>query len=249
MIALATESRNIATFKEWCTRRGQSHEVVTGCRVSDMAESKPHLTSYGYYVMNNWRETCNHFDTTGPIGCFLAHRTVWKQCVSRNVPVWVFEEGVESYDTAQFDRIECDYSEMDLVLGHTVPVLRRWWQRRINSHRIGPILEMVDKVYFGTKCYRISPRFAARLIQNSERFDVHVDTFLCTEAMYYNTEFKVARMRTQMVVAGSSGLINHSVDQTLLTVSCLAVSVIVSSCIIILVSRWYVRCKKRCPRS
>lgn len=249
MISLVTTSRNVQNFRAWCTKLGQSHEVVPGHRVPDMETGKKHLTSYGYYVMNNWRETCNHFDSTGPIGCFLAHRAVWKRCVARNVPFWIFEEGVESYDTAQFDRIECDYSDMDLVLGHTVPVVRRWWQRRVNSHRIGPILEMIDRVYFGTKCYRISPVFAARLIQNSERFDTHVDTFLCTEAMYYATEFKIGRMRTQMVVARSSGLINHSVDQTLLTVSCLSVSVIVSICVIALVSRWYIRCKKRCPRS
>ena len=247
MITLDTECRNVQVFIDWCVLRGVPYEIHNGKRVENIEASKPHLTSYGYYVMNNWRESPSHFDTTGPVGCFLAHREAWTHCVRMNESMWVFEEGVRSYNTDLFDRVENDYPGMDLVLGHTVPVLRFWRQRRVNNHRIGSILRTIDKIYFGTKCYRLSPAFAARLLTNCGRFDVHVDTFLCTEAMYYQDEFKVGRTTNPMVVASSSGLINHSVDQSLLIVSCLVVSTALAVGLTMLAFRAYRRCRRQCP--
>jgi GR25 family glycosyltransferase involved in LPS biosynthesis len=246
MITLDADCHNVRIFIDWCTLQNRSYDVLMGHRATDLETSKTQLTSFGYYVMNNWRESCHNFDTTGPIGCFVAHRSAWKRCVERNEQMWIFEEGVRSYDTRLFDQVDQDYPCMDLILGHTVPVLRRWRQRRINSHRIDLMLQTIDKIYFGTKCYRISPLFARRLIENSERFDVHVDTFLCAEAMYYQREFQVCRTRHQMVVAGSSGLINHSVDQTLLIVCCLVVSVMLATILALIVFRAYRSCRERC---
>jgi GR25 family glycosyltransferase involved in LPS biosynthesis len=226
MISLDSNSRNVNTFKEWCLHRHQTGEIVPGRIVASLEEAKPLLTSYGYYVMQNWRESPCHFDTTGPIGCFLAHRDAWKICVSRNEHVWIFEEGVYTYDTTMFDKIDRVHSTTDLILGHTVPLLRMWIQNTVHTQTIDSMLMSIDKIYFGTRCYRLSPSFAASLLQNSLTFDTHVDTFICTEAIRYADEFKVARTYKNIVSAMSSGAINHSVDKNQLMLFSLLVGLL-----------------------
>jgi GR25 family glycosyltransferase involved in LPS biosynthesis len=209
-----------------------------------LAEAKPWLTSYGYYIMQNWRESSCHFDSTGPIGCFLAHRDVWSACVARNETTWVFEEGVYSYDTPKIKDLDIQYPVMDVILGHTFMLPRSWKQKSIDKHSMGNELTSIDKIYFGTKCYRISPRFAARLLENSVRFDTHVDTFICTESIRYADEFQLARTTRNIVHAASSRKINHSIDHSLLIFCLLLLGIICSVAGSIQAMRLYRRCRQ-----
>jgi len=243
MISLDASTQNVSTFKEWCTNRKQPWSVLPGRRISTLEEAKPLLTSYGYYIMQNWRETSSHFDSTGPIGCFLAHRDAWAACVLRNEQTWVFEEGVYAYETPLFDKLDRQYPTTDLILGHTFTVLRMWKQKSIGKRIICPLLSTVDKVYFSTKCYRISPLFAARLLENSKTFDTHVDTFICTESIRYADEFNTARTIRSIVSAKSSGTINHSIDHSVLILCLLVLSILVLSVGSIAVTRLYKRCR------
>ena len=249
MISLKPTSRNVNTFKEWCKQHKRNGEVIPGRRITSLEEAKPLLTSYGWYIMHNWRESASHFDTTGPIGCFLAHRDVWKVCVSRNENIWVFEEGVYGYQTPLFDDIDTLYPTKDLILGHTIPLLRMWRQKSVNKSNICSVLTSIDKIYFGTKCYRLSPAFASRLLENSVKFDTHVDTFICTEAIRYADEFSVARTHVNIVSAFTSGTINHSIDHSLLILVSLLVGIIIGSGVMIHTLRMYRRCRTQCPVS
>jgi hypothetical protein len=243
MISLEPKSKNVHTFKEWCHGRNQTWEIVPGRRIQSKEEARPWLTSYAWYIMHNWREGPSHFDATGPIGCFLAHRDAWQVCVARNEQVWIFEEGVYGYDSALFDQVQTAHPTTDLIMGHALRVLRMWRQASVGSYTMDSLLTPIDKIDYGTKCYRLSPAFAARLLQNSVVFDTHVDTFLCTEAIMYAPEFKAARMHRFMVSAASSGTINHSIDQSLLIGYSLAVSILLCLLGAAHVLRLYRRCR------
>jgi hypothetical protein len=245
MISLDVTSKNVQTFTEWCKHHRRTCEIAPGRRVSSLLEAKPWLTSYGYYTMQNWRDGPCHFDSTGPVGCFLAHREVWKSCIARNEHVWVFEEGVYAYDTPRLNQLDTLYPDMDIILGHTVPLLRTWKQQSIGRHEMGENLASIDKIYFGTKCYRLSPRFAMRLLENSMTFDTHVDTFICTESILYSDEFKLTRSTRNIVSAVSSGKINHSVDHSLLILCILLVGILLSVGGSIHVMRLYHRCHNK----
>jgi hypothetical protein len=246
MISMTTTSPNVDTFKTWCTQRHQTCEIIPGRRISSLLEAKPWLTSYGYYIMNNWRESSCHFDTTGPVGCFLAHRDAWAKCVSRNEHMWIFEEGVYGYDTTMFDQLDRLHPTVDLIMGHTIILPRMWRQRSVDKHAIGTLLTSIDKIYFGTKCYRLSPALAERLLQNSMTFDTHVDTFICTEAILYADEFTSCRTYKNIVFAASGGTINHSVDHSLLILLSMFVGIVLGSVCMIYILRLYRRCRSRC---
>lgn len=246
MISLDESTPNVSTFKEWCTKRRQPWTVIPGRRISTLEEAKPLLTSYGYYIMQNWRETSSHFDSTGPIGCFLAHRDAWTDCVLRNEHTWVFEEGVYAYDTPIFDKLDSQHPDIDLILGHTFTVARMWKQKSIGRRILCPILSTVDKVYFGTKCYRLSPMFAARLLENSKTFDTHVDTYICTEAIRYADEFLATRTQKPLVSAKSSGTINHSIDHSVLILCLLVLGIVVLAGGSMALTRLYKKCRSTC---
>jgi hypothetical protein len=248
MISLNAETPNVTAFKARCRRRNQTCEVLPGRRISSVSEAKPWLTSYGYYIMNNWRESSCQFDTTGPVGCFLAHREAWAICVARDEHVWIFEEGVYAYEDPMFDRIKRRHPTTDLIRGHTIPLLRIWKQRSIGKRAIDSLLTTVDKIYYGSKCYRLSPAFAARLLQNSMTFDTHVDTFICTQAIQHADEFSVTRTYTNIVSAVSSGSINHSIDHSLLIMVLLVVGLLSSMVGLICLHRVYRRCRTRCSK-
>jgi GR25 family glycosyltransferase involved in LPS biosynthesis len=245
MISMDPVCKNVHTFKEWCKQHHRTYEIVPGRKIHSLEEATPWLTSYGYYIMHNWRESPCHFDSTGPIGCFLAHRNIWEECVTRNENIWVFEEGVYGYATSMFEHLDNIHPNTDLILGHTVPLLRMWRQNSIDKEVISTSLMSIDKIYFGTKCYRISPRFAARLLQNSLRFDTHVDTFICTESIRYADEFQVTRTHRNIVSGLSSGKINHSIDHSLLILCLLLLTVVLSIGGSIQAVRLYRRCRSR----
>lgn len=241
-----SSSKNVNTFKEWCSVNQKSHSVQVGTRVQSTQEAKNYLTDFGYYNIGRWRETSFHFDTLGPIGCFLSHREVWKICIQRNETTWVFEEGVVSYDTNRMDTLDTQYSDYDLILGHSVPVIRLLKQTSLR-HRImsdGSGLQSIDKIYFGTKCYRITPRFATHLLYKSCKFDLHVDSFICCVAMYDEDIFKSGRTTHEVVSAKSAGTINHSMDLSLVNGITMISGIIVSVIIIIYLIHRNLKCKQ-----
>jgi GR25 family glycosyltransferase involved in LPS biosynthesis len=246
MISLKPSTPNVETFKTWCTRHDRENEIIPGRRITSLAEAKPFLTSYGYYIMCNWRESASHFDSTGPIGCFLAHRDVWIRCIDRNEHVWVFEEGVHDYDTLMFEQIDRDHPTTDLIMAHTVPLLRMWKQKRSVKQDVDSRLPPIDKIYYGTKCYRLSPGFAQVLLDNSQTFDTHVDTYICTEAIQHADTYTVARTHRNIVSARSSGTINHSIDHSLLISMSMFVGILLSILCIVLILRLYRRCRTYC---
>lgn len=245
MITMDTESDNVQRFAAWCNGHSRSCEVQAGTRVASLCDIKPYLTPYGWHSMHNRRESSCHFDSLGPVGCFLAHRSAWETCVRRGEATWIFEEGVRSFDTDTFDRLDANCGHADLILGHTVPVLRMWKQRTLSRQDMGNGLVSIDKIYFGTKCYRVSPGFAARLLQESARFDTHVDTFVNTTAMYYADEFVVGRTVESMVGAGSSHRIRHSVDHGLLILSCMLAAALGSAVLLAVMTGKYRTCSRQ----
>jgi hypothetical protein len=250
MIAMKTDCENAMVFRKWCEDNHKSGWITPGCRVTSLDDARPWLTSYGYYLMCNWKETSFHFDTTGPVGCFLSHRAVWQQCVERKEPIWVFEEGVSWYDTSAFDYLDVHHASVDLILGHTFPVWRMWHQTPIATRSVlDPVLESIEKVLYGTKCYRVSPAFAARLLEKSTTFDMHVDAFLCTSAIMYAAEFDVCRTKVNLVYAKSSGTINHSMDYNLLVVTTLLILVVLCVLFSAKLGHMYRRCRTACTRS
>lgn len=211
-----TTNANSIYFRKWCLENKRSYSYVSGVRLQPTDDVKDYLTPYGYYIMNNWRESPAHFDTMGPIGCFLAHKKAWEYCVQENKPCWIFEEGVVSYDTKAFELFDTTYIDYDFLHGHTVPVVRIWKQKKmVGSSCTNNDMYPIDQIYYGTKCYRVSPTFAKILLDNSIQFDVHVDTFVCLIAMYY-ADLKTGKTRVPLVVAGSSKLIDHSVERNVL---------------------------------
>jgi hypothetical protein len=247
MIGLDRDSSNVSNFKQWGKQNDRNIEFIPGVRLSSSLHySKQYLTPYGYYNMHNWRETSSHFDSVGPVGCFLAHRTAWEACCRVNEPTWIFEEGVISYNTELFNYIDNRCEDFDLVLGHTVKVLRMWRQRRIPSEPIidchRHILKPIDKIYYGTKCYRVSPTFARQLLIDSVRFDVHVDTFISSMAIYHANTFQCVRTSTGMVTAKSSHRIRHTLDHSLFLICYMVICVVISVVIIIVM---YLRCGNR----
>lgn len=239
MIAMdPTTAPSVVQFTQWCLRNHRTYSVQMGIRMASLPDAKPYLTDFGYFYMNRWRETSFHFDRLGPIGCFLSHREVWKQCLQRKEAVWIFEEGVRTYDTQWFEHLDSVRSDYDLIMGHSVPVLRFFKQQPMGQQRIGTDIEAIDKVYFGTKCYRVTPRFAAQLLVKSSKFDLHVDSFICCVAMYDAGLFKSCRTRKPVVTAYSAGIINHSFDRALVYGSALLlVSVILLLGLLVVVRR------------
>lgn len=237
-------SKNVQTFKEWCTSNNRSFGIQTGIRVQSTEEAKPYLTDFGYYNIGRWRETSFHFDTLSPVGCFLSHREVWKTCIHRNETTWVFEEGVVSYDTERLNELDSHHFDYDILLGHSVPVIRLMKQTALETRSLGNGLQSIDKIYFGTKCYRITPRFAAHLLYKSLKFDLHVDSFICCVAMYDQDKFKSGRTTHEIVSAKSSGTINHSLDRCLVyTISMISITLLALVTIVYLIFK-YSKCKK-----
>jgi GR25 family glycosyltransferase involved in LPS biosynthesis len=246
MISLHAQSKNVQTFTEWCDARQQTNQVLPGRKVASLEEARPWLTSYAWYSMHNWREGPCHFDTTGPIGCFLAHRDAWQVCVTRNEYVWIFEEGVYNYDSLLFDQIQSAHPKTDLIMGHALQVARLWKQTSMDSSYTADSLMMpLDKIDYGTKCYRLSPSFATKLLQHSLTFDTHVDAFICTEALMHTKDFTAARTRRFLVSATSSGTINHSIDQSLLIGYSLAVTSLLCLVGFIFCLRLYRKCRRK----
>ena len=221
MISLNANSKNTKNFRNWCSRHEKTYEVIPGVRVENWKDYKRQLCPYAYYLMYNWRPSSHHFDTTGPIGCFLAHRNAWSICVQKQENIWIFEEGVYSYNDDVFEKLNT-FKHVDLILGHTIFVPNIKKQRCIRheynkNNKITPDgLSHIDKVYYGTKCYNISPRFAQLLIDHSKQIDTQVDTYLCIMAIYYDDSFNVFRSTSTLVGAASSGTINHSMDYSVL---------------------------------
>ncbi len=247
MIGLDPGTLNVSKFKQWGELHNKSCEFLPGVRVSSLDDIKDRLTPYGYYIMHSWRETSSHFDSVGPAGCFLAHRNAWKVCCERNEMVWVLEEGVVSYETDLFTYLDDECGDFDLILGHTVPVMRMWKQRSIPTQATDPekpLLAPIDKIYYGAKCYRVSPGFARQLLLLSDRFDVHVDTYIPTMAIYHGPVFKCARTTQKLVRAGSSYRNQHTVDHGLLILCLLVLVVIISALVICVIGNMYRRCRQ-----
>ena len=244
MIAMRPSHPNVDVFRAWGAAQRRTVEIQPGIAIVSIAEAKPHLTSYGYYIMNNWRDGSCHFDTTGPVGCFLAHRHAWNICVTRNEAVWIFEEGVSAYTSADFDELDQRYPDLDLVLGHSIMVLRVGRQCLYRPQQLNSLLTMIDKIYYGTKCYRVSPAYARQLLLDSHRFDTHVDTFLCTQSMMYRDTFQSARTSRNIVEAKSVKMINHSMDQNMFAMCTLSGLVLVVSMLAVLMRLLYVRCRR-----
>ena len=237
---------NIDVLRAWGAAHKRTVEIQPGITIATTAEAKPHLTSYGYYVMNNWRDGSCHFDTTGPVGCFLAHRHAWNICVTRNEAVWIFEEGVSAYTTADFDELDQRYPHLDLVLGHSIVTARLWRQCLYRPQQLNSLLTAIDKIYYGTKCYRVSPAFARQLLVDSHRFDTHVDTYISTQAMMFRDTFQSARTTHNIVEARSVKMINHSLDHNMVVVFTLSGLVLVVSVLASLMRLLYVRCRRSC---
>ena len=248
MIAMSRDNPNVDTFETWCEDRGLTSELVDGCRVTSLADVKDCLTPYGYYMMHNWKESSCQFDQLSVIGCFLSHRKAWQICVDRLEPVWIFEEGVSSYDTHMFETIDAEYGTYDLVLGHTMPVLRILWQTSVNKRSLNRHLESIDKIYYGAKCYRISPVFAQQLLDNSHRFDTHVDIYMCNMAMYYDTSYLLARTKNPIVSAWSSSCIKHTIESMLLMVIILLLLAMGLGLSAIFLAFAYRKCRRTCSR-
>ena len=211
MIAMEENVPNVRRFKTWCDVQSRTWTVVRGHRVDSIQDMKPYLTPYGLYNIQRRRETSMHFDRSGPVGCFLSHRSVWQMCVDRQEDMWVFEEGVTEYQSRQFQKLDEREDHLDLILGHTICVLRFIRQCSVGGSVVGTGVNSIDKIYFGTKCYRISPRFARHLLDSSEQFDMHVDSFICVMAMATDS-MRTARTVQNIVTAASSGKINHTLD-------------------------------------
>lgn len=246
MISLSSSSKNVHTFQSWCKAYNKTCEISSGVQVKDWKEYKDIIAPYSFFILHNRRLDCHHFDTTGPIGCFLAHKKVWKICVQRNEPTWIFEEGVSSYRQNIFHELDTYHENVDLILGHTVPVFSIYRQNSIckKGDDVGSYLQPIDKIYFGTKCYRISPRFASFLLEHSKQIDLHVDSYINVMAIYYADQFQSYRTPFNIVTAWSSGKINHSVDCNLL-IPCILMLIILC-CILVkfLLYRKYKTCTK-----
>lgn len=249
MISLDKDKENTTAFHKWCTRHNLSHEVVPGVVVQNWKDYKKRLCPYAYYTMYNQRLTHHHFNSSGPIGCFLAHINAWTICVQKQENVWVFEEGVCSYNDAMFETLGT-LQDIDLLLGHTVPVVDIRIQKRIkpydnnkNTCRNG--LLHIDKVYYGTKCYCISPRFAKCLIKQSKQFGTHVDTYMCTMAIYHSATFRTFRTPHNIVKARSSGTINHTIVYSMFVLYFVVLFVVILFGIQVFVYKKFVGCKQQ----
>jgi hypothetical protein len=215
MLTLNPTSKNVRGFQNWCVSLGLSHELCLGTVPKSVDEVKANLTPYGYYNMFNHREAQCHFDTLSPIGCFMGHQSAWKICRDRKEITWIFEEGTYSFDTPDFQFLEREHPTMDFLLGHTVTVCRTSKQTRIGTWSHDRMIEPIDKIYYGTKCYRMSPDFATLALKESETFELHVDSFLCVLAIYYRDMYVTGRTSHNIVGARSSGSIQHSMDTRL----------------------------------
>jgi GR25 family glycosyltransferase involved in LPS biosynthesis len=245
MMTMDPHSVNSDRFRAWCSENNLSYEILMGIKPRSVHDVKPYLTPYAYHIMHNHRETAGHFDTLGPIGCFQSHRRIWEICVKRKEMIWVFEEGVSEYDTNQFHDLEHHHPDLHLLLGHTIPVVKLRFQRRIGSWYHDRGVEPIDKIYYGTKCYRISPRFAQLALQESKTFDLHVDTFLNVLAIYYQKTLATGRTSKNIVTAVSSGRINHAIEENLILVGTLLFVIVFLFILCRLLLKWYKDCRQQ----
>lgn len=252
MISMDRESPNSIGFVNWCDRTKRSYQFVEGVDAKTIESVKQYLTPYGYYIIQNQKETVSHFDTLGPIGCFLAHREAWRNIIANESCeyCWIFEEGVSEYRDEMIERVENVYGHFDFLHGHNVPVLRLWKQKRIeikqkenDKHHYNNGIVPVDKIYYGTKCYRISKSFAKLLFDHSTQFDMHVDSYICTMAIYYSDIIISGHLLTNLVCANSSKRINHSLDINLTHSILYIVITILCIITILLLFSLYRKCK------
>lgn len=253
MITMDPNHVNANIFSKWCTDQERSYDIVEGIRVESIASIKQYLTSYGYYTMYNKRETHSHFDTLGPIGCFLAHRRAWMTFLdSDHDYCWILEEGVRSYDTESFQKVEVDYHNFDFIHAHNVFVFRVLKQNHASistkvQYDDGNIVP-INKVFNGTKCYRISRKFAVLLVEHSQLFDVHVDAYICQMAIKHHDVIVSGHLTRNIVRANSSRRIVHSIDTN--TTNTIMYMLIISVCILCtIVIYWYYRRCKQTVRS
>lgn len=245
MLTLCPESVNVQRFKTWCVSQNQSFDICLGTRPGSLEEIQSKLTPYGYYNMFNPRETHAHFNTLGVVGCFMGHQSAWRMCQDRKEPTWIFEEGTSSYNTEAFQSLEHDHPDFDFILGHSTRVWRSFAQSRIGPRWSERGLEAIDKIYYGLKCYRISPRFATLALQESKTFDLHVDSFLPTLAIYHRDTFLCGRTPKNIVTAGSSGLINHSTNVALLQFRMGLVIIVTLSVLLVMVSTFAIITRRK----
>ncbi len=137
-----------------------------------MYDKKRRLRDLGYDLRAN------------EIACFISHRKVWEECVSKNVPFLILEDDVKISERASiFPEI---FRVIDLIiktvrkdflfvrLGNTV-------DRKFQA--VKNIAESVDLVRYhrdplGAFSYVLSPDVAKKLLRNSAQFSCPVDNYM-----------------------------------------------------------------------
>mgnify|MGYP001117414171 CR=1 FL=1 len=176
-IALESEVQRIASMEQWLPvcLEGAPYARIPGVVISDIESAVEYigelrLKRFGYHMTNN------------EIGCFLAHRECWKNCVQADKPMMIFEGDVApergSYTSLLTNALVNRTEFFDIVRLHGVFERNEVLNRKVLSLP-GPynLVQSLGDV-MGSAAYFLKPSAAFALLKASSRFFVPVDVFL-----------------------------------------------------------------------
>lgn len=238
MITMNREHTNTREFISWCTKWNKKYDIIEGVRVKSIESIKNKLTPSAYLTLLTYREMDSQMENLREVGCLLAHREAWKLFMDNdNVDYcWIFEEGVCKYNDELFQKVEDSCNHFDFITGHDVPVFR-FPQKRVNVTLREPsvynsLVAPIQKIHYGTKCYRVSKQFTKSLLENSEKMDSAVDSYVSAMAIYYNSTFISGSTKKHLVVAKSSNRIKHTFHLQQILYIVIIISLLLNICFI-----------------
>lgn len=158
-------------------------DAIFGKSVSE-DDKKTMMTLYSKSVLDNPndRQTHEHFNTLGALGCYLSHVKAWKHMLDNNIQeAVIFEDDarvLEDEFSAYFTDIITDLREngADLCfLGY----INRSVPDVYDEHLYEPVME------FEAHSYYLTLKGATILLKHCFPIELHVDLFLSIMSMYY----------------------------------------------------------------
>lgn len=173
-IAMDHEVERIAHMESWLSELVLPYQLSRGVRVdttsSHQYDSLKRCKRFGYDLRPS------------EIGCFLAHKKCWEECVTLNEPTLVLESDMRpvnaSYLIPLLDQLYDKLASFDLVRLHGIFKQNERGSRNIQCLSNGYSLRQCLGDPMGAGAYLITPDAARRLLRDSTTFYQPVDVFL-----------------------------------------------------------------------
>ena len=188
-IAMDQESSKIESMEQWLGRTVPRYQRLPGVLFD--------ADTYPYFYDEHKRHSRYGFGMTrGELGCFLAHRKAWKDCIDSARVTLVLESDVRPTNQADFPRLFDALSErsnfFDILRLHGVFENNELFRRRITDLSCGYSMYQTLGDPMGTGGYVITPKAANTLLECSSKIYQPVDVFL-SSVWFHRLRFRTIK--------------------------------------------------------